>query len=75
MTVSVAINEKTLAKYELKKLVSLNAMGNYYRGFSIHRDVLETIDELWHNYHEFNCGDVLISKKHKTRIRVVQRKY
>jgi hypothetical protein len=72
MTVSVEINEKTLAKYELEKLVSLNAMGNYYRGVSIHRDVLETIDELGHNNHDFNCGDVLNSKKHKTRIRIIE---
>ena len=72
MTVSVEINEKTLAKYELEKLVSLNAMGNYYRGVSIQNDVLNTIDYLRSNNHEFNYGDVLISKKHKTRIRIIE---
>ena len=72
MTVLVKINEKTSAKYEQEKLVSLNAMGNYYRRISIQNDVLNTIDYLRSNNHEFNYGDVLISKKHKTRIRIIE---
>ena len=55
-TISTKINGKLCAEYEVGKVVDLNSMGNFYRGNSIHNDVLTTIEGLQGNNHEFNSG-------------------
>ena len=69
--VSIKINEKFSAEYELEEVDTLNAIGNTFRKNSIHTDVVNTLKEIENSGHTFAYTDLFYSKKHKIRIRIM----